>query len=189
MISTIERIYRSMMLAFGRGRITYVDDSGPVQKLQARFGQLEIVDNMPAPHDYGYTSNPPLNSDIFANFLGGNRKNGIVIAIGNQTYRMKNLKSGEVAIYDNIAQSVYLTQAGIVVNGGGLPVTINNTPKVTINASAEVDLNTPILKVTGDIIDNSGTNTHTIAQMRSIYNSHTQSDPQGGSVGTPTPLM
>lgn len=188
-MSTIERIYRSVMLAFGRGRITFVDDSGAVQKLQVKFGQLEVIDNMPAPHDYGYTSNPPLKSDVLASFMGGNRKNGMVVSIGNQTYRMKNLKSGEVAIYDNLGQSVYLTQAGIVINGAGLPLTVNNTPKVTINASAEIDLNTPLLKVTGDILDNSATNTNTIAQMRTIYNSHTQSDPQGGSVGTPTPLM
>jgi len=186
MISAIERLYRCAMLAFGRGRITFVDDTGAVQKIQVKFGQLEVIDNMPALHDFGFTSNPPIGSDIFASFIGGSRKNGTVVAVGNQTYRMKNLKSGEMAIYDNLGQSVYLTQAGIVINGAGLPLTVNNTPKVTINASAEVDLNTPLLKVTGDIIDNSGTNGHTMAQMRTIYNSHTHSDPQGGTTGGPS---
>jgi len=172
MIAAIERLYRVAMLAFGRGRVTFVDDSGAVQKLQVKFNQLEIIDNMPAPHDFGFTSNPPVGSDVFASFLGGNRRNGMVVAIGNQTYRMKNLKSGEMAIYDSLGQSVYLTQTGIVINGAGLPLTVNNTPKVTINASTEIDLNTPILKVSGDIIDNSGSNTHTMAQMRTIYDSH-----------------
>ena len=141
MIAAIERLYRCAMLAFGRGRITFVDDSGVVQKLQVRFGPLEIIDNMPAPHDYGYTCHPPIGSDVFASFLGGNRSNGLVVSIGSQAYRMKNLASGEVAIYDALGQSVHLTQSGIVINGAGLPITINGD--IQLNGS---------LNATGDIV-------------------------------------
>ncbi len=141
MIGVIERLYRCVMLAFGRGRITFVDDSGAVQKLQVRFGSMEIIDNMPAPHDYGYTCHPPIGSDVFASFLGGNRSNGLVVSIGSQAYRMKNLASGEVAIYDALGQSVHLTQSGIVINGAGLPITINGD--IQLNGS---------LNATGDIV-------------------------------------
>lgn len=141
MIGVIERLYRCVMLAFGRGRITFVDDSGAVQKLQVRFGSMEIIDNMPAPHDYGYTCHPPIGSDVFASFLGGNRSNGLVVSIGSQAYRMKNLASGEVAIYDALGQSVHLTQSGIVINGAGLPITINGD--IHLNGS---------LSATGDIV-------------------------------------
>ena len=141
MIGVIERLYRCVMLAFGRGRITFVDDSGAVQKLQVRFGSMEIIDNMPAPHDYGYTCHPPIGSDVFASFLGGNRSNGLVVSIGSQAYRMKNLASGEVAIYDALGQSVHLTQVGIVINSGGLPITINGD--IQLNGS---------LNATGDIV-------------------------------------
>jgi phage baseplate assembly protein V len=178
MIQAIERLYRFLMNSFGRGRIKLVDDSGPVQKAQIVFGALETVDGVPIPHDFGFTSNPPIDSDAFAGFLGGIRKNGMVIAIGNQTYRMRNLRSGEVAIYDNRGQSVYLSAAGIVVNGAGLPLTVNNTPVVTVNAATKVALNTPELDVSGkivaggDITDNAGSNLHSMAQMRTIYNGH-----------------
>lgn len=141
MIAAIERLYRCAMLAFGRGRITFVDDSGIVQKVQVRFGPLEIIDNMPAPHDYGFTCHPPIGSDVFASFLGGNRSNGLVVSIGTQAYRMKNLASGEVAIYDALGQSVHLTQSGIVINGAGLPITINGD--IQLNGS---------LNATGDIV-------------------------------------
>lgn len=141
MIGVIERLYRCVMLAFGRGRITFVDDSGAVQKLQVRFGAMEIIDNMPAPHDYGYTCHPPIGSDVFASFLGGNRSNGLVVSIGSQTYRMKNLAAGEVAIYDALGQSVHLTQSGIVINGAGLPITINGD--IQLNGS---------LNATGDVV-------------------------------------
>lgn len=141
MIAAIERLYRCAQLAFGRGRITFVNDSGPVQKVQARFGPLEVIDNVPLPHDYGFTSNPPLGSDVFASFANGNRSNGIVLAVGSQAYRMKNLASGEVAIYDALGQSIHLTHAGIVVNSAGLPITINGD--ITLNGG---------LVATGDVI-------------------------------------
>jgi phage gp45-like len=140
MIAAIERLYRCMQLAFGRGRVTFVDDSGPVQRLQVRFGPLEIIDNMPAPHDFGFTSSPPIGSDVFASFLGGSRSNGMVVAIGSQTYRVKNLQPGEVAIYDTLGQSVHLTSSGIVINGAGLPITINGNITLNggINASGDI---------------------------------------------------
>lgn len=179
MIQSIERLYRFLMNSFGRGRIKLIDDSGPVQKAQVQFGALETVDGVPIPHDFGFTSNPPIDSDAFAGFLGGIRKNGMVIAVGSQKYRMRGLKSGEVAIYDSLGQSVYLSAAGIVINGAGLPMTVNNTPVVTVNAATKVVLNTPELDVSGkinaggDIQDNVSTNAHSMAQMRTIYNSHT----------------
>lgn len=140
MIAAIERIYRAVLLAFGRGRVTVVDDSGPVQKVQVRLGPLELIDGMPAPHDYGFTSNPPIGSDVLVNFIGANRTNGVVVAIGSQAYRLKNLLSGEVAIYDNVGQSVHLTATGIVITSAGLPITINGDIKLngSINATGDV---------------------------------------------------
>jgi phage gp45-like len=140
MIGAIERLYRCMQLAFGRGRVTFVDDSGPVQKLQVKFGAMEIIDNLPAPHDFGFTSNPPIGSDVFASFMGGNRTNGIAVTIGSQVYRMKNLASGEVAIYDNLGQSVHLTQSGIVIQGAGLPITIHGDIKLNGSLDATGDV-------------------------------------------------
>ena len=63
------------------------------------------------------------------------------------------------------------------------------SPSAIINASTNVTMNTPLLKVSGDIQDNSATNTKTMAQMRTLYNTHTHSDPQGGSTGTPSNSM
>lgn len=140
MIAAIERLYRCMQLAFGRGRITFVDDTGAVQKLQVKFGKMEIIDGMPTPHDYGFTCNPPIGSDVFASFLGGNRSNGIIVAVGSQAYRMKNLKSGEVAIYDKLGQSVHLTESGIVVNSAGLPIVINGNIQLNGGLTASGDV-------------------------------------------------
>lgn len=62
-------------------------------------------------------------------------------------------------------------------------------PKVTVNASTEIVCNTPVLKCSGDIVDHYQTNIQTMAGMRSQYNSHTHTDPQGGNVSTPDNQM
>lgn len=51
-------------------------------------------------------------------------------------------------------------------------VTINNADKVTVNAKTEVVLNTPILKVSGDVVDNYGSNKSTLKDLRDSYNTH-----------------
>ncbi len=185
MIAAIDRIYRCVMQAFGRGRVTFVDDSGPVQMIQARFGPLEVIDNVPLPHDFGFTSHPPVGSDVLAAFLGSNRKSGVVVTVGSQAYRMKNLKSGEVAIYDALGQSVHLTTAGIVINGGGLPMSITNTPGITLDS--------PAVHVTGSLsVDGTVTAPNGVFTTNATFGgksgiNHTHSGVQTGSGITGAP--
>jgi len=84
-------------------------------------------------------------------------------------------------------QYVQFNSSGITITSP-TNVTIN-APTAVVNSSTNVTMNTPLLKVSGDIIDNYNTNTHTVAQMRSLYNSHIHSDPQGGNTGTPSNSM
>ena len=59
----------------------------------------------------------------------------MIIATGNQTYRLKNLGTGEVALYDMFGQSIWLKSTGIVVT----------TPlKVTVNAGDEIDVTSQV---------------------------------------------
>ncbi|WP_197520270.1 phage baseplate assembly protein domain-containing protein, partial [Paraburkholderia tropica] len=72
--------------------------------------------------EYGLTSNPPSGTLAVIGFKNGDRNDGIVIATSNAKFRMTGLATGEVAIHDDKGQSVYLSAAGIVVNGGGNPI-------------------------------------------------------------------
>lgn len=141
-IAAIERLYRRVMLVVGRGRIKTGSDTGAAQQQQVTLGPFETFDNVPRLSEYGFNSMPPPESDAVLIFVGGNRVDGVIIATGNQTYRMRSLKPGEVSISDNLGQSVYLTQNGIVVSGAGLPVLVTNTPEIT--------LDTPLTRITGD---------------------------------------
>ncbi|WP_225548128.1 phage baseplate assembly protein V [Chromobacterium violaceum] len=194
MMQQIERLARRVWMLLGRGRITApANDSGTVQMLQVQLGHDETRDHLRRAAEYGFTSHPPVGSDAIVLFPLGDRNNGVVVATNHQPSRMTGLKAGEVAIFDNRGQSVYLTAGGIVINGAGLPITVNNTPTVTVNASASVKLNTPeldvsgLIKAGGDIIDNAGSNAHSMAQMRAIYNGHdhaVQGVQSGGSTVT-----
>lgn len=165
MSDALARLYRRLIMAVGRGRTTVVNDAGRVQTLQIRLGADEVVDAMPRLAEYGLASNPPAGSDAVAVFLAGERSNGVVIACGNQTYRMTGLASGEVAIHNNVGQSVLLAEGGMTINGGGQAITITNTPTVQVNAAN--------LLVTGDIKDHSASSVDTIEGIRVKFNTHT----------------
>ena len=188
----IERVWHRVLMLVGRARITAVNDSGRAQVVQVKLSADEIKDGTPRLAEYGFQSNPPVGSDAIVLFLAGERTNGVVIACGNQTYRLTGLATGEVAISDNRGQKVYLSAAGICIDGGGLPMQITNAPSLLIDV-ATVQM-TGALTVDGSI--NSGTNivatgniadqggAKTMAGMRANFN-----PPRHGNSGPPAPLM
>lgn len=165
MIEQLNRLARRVLLALSRGTITLVDDTQSVQKLQVRVNALELIPDLPRVAEYGMTSNPPSGTLAVIGFKNGDRNDGIVIATSNAKYRMTGLASGEVAIHDDKGQSVYLSAAGIIVDGGGNPITLTNTPKVRAE--------TALFECTGDIVDNCDTTGRSMVADRQIYDSHT----------------
>ncbi|MFM0135103.1 phage baseplate assembly protein V [Caballeronia grimmiae] len=182
MHDALNSLARRIRLFVSRAVISFVDDTRPVQYLQARINALETVGDIPRYVEYGLSSNPPIGSEALVVFGNGERTNGIVIATSNATYRVTALASGEVVLHDNTGQKVYLSQSGMILDGGGKPVRITNTP--------EIDADTPMLKCKGDILDNYDTNTRTVAGMRAIANAHVHSGVQrgGGNTDGPTTL-
>ena len=190
-MNTLDRMFTRIQSIIGRGRVSFVDDSGPVQMMQVKINDLETGDQRPRLAEYGFSSFPHPGCDVILVFTGGNRSNGAVIGTGDQRYRL-HLVEGEVAISDDLGQKVHLTRSGIVIDGGGLPITIQDTPSLTVNATTEVLLNTPLLKVAGDIVatgniyDQNSTK-GTLQHIRDNYDSHTHGNVQAGSGNTGTP--
>jgi phage baseplate assembly protein V len=173
MIDAIQRLHQRVLHVIGRGRITTGNDAASVQMHQVKLGPDEIKDDIPRLAEFGLTSMPPVGSDVVVLFLGGDRSNGAIVATGHQASRPKGLQVGETMLYCQDGKSIYLTASGgVVVEAKGQDVTVNNATTVIINASDKVRMVTPLLEVTGDIIDNAGSNTHNLAQMREIYNGH-----------------
>ncbi len=199
-----DRLTLRVIMALGRGRIQLGDDSGPTQQLQVKFSQVDVLD-MQRLVEYGLASMPPEGTDAIAVFVGADRSNGVVIATGNQTFRIKGLKPGETAIHDNLGQKVYLSQEGMVVEGNDLPITVHSTasvtvnapqvqvnadtsitlvsPTVTIQASTLVRMETPDLNCTGNITDNCDSTGRSMAADRVIFDAHDHEvlEVQGGT--------
>lgn len=176
----LEKFWRRLQMAIGLGRIQTSTDDGNVQMVQVELQGGDVRDNTPRVSEYGFASRPLPGCQAVVIFVGGDRSNGAVIGTNDETHRMRDLQPGEVAIHDDQGQSVYITRAGIVIDGGGKPIQITNAPTVTAD--------TPLFRSTGDVLDNCETNTVTIAQMREIYNAHTHTENNvtGGQTGGPS---
>lgn len=165
----IERLHRRSTLTVASGRVTLVDDTGQVQRLQARLSQRELLDKLPRVGEYGLQSNPPAGTDLVVVFLGGDRSNGVVVGTNSQTYRVRNLASGEVALSDDKGLSIYLSAEGIKVDGGGKPVDVSNATSVTVTAddivlNGRVTVNGPTV-LNGPITQTAGAGGDTTATL------------------------
>lgn len=182
----LQRMMRRIQLATGWGRVTFSDDSKTAQLLQVKLNDSETRDGTPRIAEFGFTSRPPSGSDVLVVFLGGDRSKGVVVATAHQTSRPKNLLEGEAMVYDLWGKSIYLTESGgIIVDAKGTPVTVNNSTTVTINAAEAVQVNTPVLRVSGDIEagGNIKDKVRTMAADRALFNQHTN----GSGTTTPSP--
>jgi phage baseplate assembly protein V len=141
---------RRVRLAAGRAVLHRVDSAAKVQRLQAEFLKGEVRDSMEHFETYGFTSHPLAGMEPVAVFMGGDRSNGVVVAIADRQFRLTNLKPGEVALYDQWGRSlVFSADGGIIIDAAGTNVTINNAPTTTINGDVVVNGK---VTVSGDVV-------------------------------------
>jgi phage baseplate assembly protein V len=185
--SHISALYTRMLNVIGRGRVKLVDETKVIQTLQVVFNEeLETHAKLYSAGHYGFASALPVDTDIVAVFIAGDRTNGIAIASNHQDSRPKNMAQGEVMLFDDQGTKIWLKRSGIVIEAGGRPVEIDNASTLTIKTTGKIRLETPTLEVTGEIIDNAGSNTKTMKNLRDAYNIHKHTGVQTGS-GTSGP--
>jgi len=174
-------LYRQLKMMLGIGKVTGMNDDGPAQTLQFR-NAMEVMKSSRLA-DFGFSSGPPIGSDVLVAFLGGDRSSPVVLATNSKAYRHKGLNPGETVIYDQWGKFIKLTEDGIFVEANGKPVEVARATVVTITGTEKVIADTPVLECTGDIIDNSETNRTTLKQLRDAYNGHDHfvQGVQGGS--------
>lgn len=121
-----------VMMMFARGVLRGVTDSTGRQQLQVELLKDELRDGLEHMQNYGFTSHPT-GGDVAVAFIGGNREQGIVLAVDDRRYRI-TLKAGEVAIYDDLGNKFELLREMV---------------KVTAVQHAEVQA--PTIKLIGEI--------------------------------------
>lgn len=176
---------RQTRLMINRCLLTRVDDTGGLQRLQVSLLARptpdgfteELADNVEVVRQYGFTAVPHVGAEGVHLSIGGVRAHGLIVAVEDRRYRLAGLAGGEVAIYDDLGQTVHLTRAGIVIKGAGRPVTITDTPKVR--------LETEMFEVTGDVLDRCDDTGRTMRSMRDVYNGHEHPQPGTSAPGEP----
>jgi phage gp45-like len=134
-MTAANRLYRRVMMTIMPMKVTATDDTGPVHRAQVRGFPNETIDNMPVLQIYGLASHAMAGSDGMAIFASGDRSNGVIIATGNQKYRLRNLASGEVALYTDEGDFVKLSRGKIIA----------------IKCGTKVHLDCPLVEMTGDL--------------------------------------
>ena len=108
------------------GIVRYITN-GQSQKVQVVTAAGEVLNNVIFLEPYGFTAKPTGDSETLVFNVQGNVNNRVVLNIGNRRLRFKELKDGEVALYDNAGSLVHLQ------NGGKMQ--IKSTNQITVKAA------------------------------------------------------
>lgn len=129
-------IHRRVALMIGRGLVKLVDDAGGLQQLQVTLLDGEVHDGVERFQDYGISSCPHPGAEHAFASVGGLRTAGIVLAVADRRYRLK-VAEGEVALYDDLGQSVWLKRAGVEITS---PLKVTVTAPQVLVVSDDVEL-------------------------------------------------
>ncbi len=139
----LDPIRRQIRASIARGVISLVDDAGGLQVVQVQLMAMpqadgsmgaEVGDRLEVMRQFGFTSVPFPGAEVTVVSVGGVRAHGLVVATDDRRYRPKDLAAGESQMYDDQGQMIYLSRTGIVIKGAGLPLTITDTPSITLDS-------------------------------------------------------
>src|SRR5262249_12222445 len=134
----LEPLKQKILMSTARAVIETIDDTQGLQSIQASLLDNEVQDDMERFQNYGFTSNPPAQSEGIAVFPGGDRSHGILIVVDNRQYRLKGLQSGEVALFTDEGDFIKLKR------GNEIEI---STHKLIVNATTEIDFTAPTVKI------------------------------------------
>lgn len=151
----ISRLGGKLRLMVLRVVVGLVNDAAKMQAMQVQaYGEV-VRDQAEHFQNYGLTSVPHPGAEGIGLSVGGSTNHLVVINVDDRRYRMKGMAAGEVALYDDLGQCVYLTRDGIVVKGAGKPILFTDTPLITFDAPETVF--TGNVSFEGDTVEHGGT--------------------------------
>lgn len=173
-----------------RGVLIRVNSGGDIQTVQGKALATETLQDVEMFQQYGFTSSPPKGTKAIMLPLNGRTSHSVVIATEHAQYRIKSLKSGELAIYSDEGSTIILKRGKIIevtcdeyiVNTRKMTVNTQehnvNTTSFKVTASGGADFETPLLKTSQELADGKST----MQVMRDTYDNHDHN--HGGDSGT-----
>lgn len=160
----MQSLRNRIFLLIGRAVLAAVSDAGARQRVQFSALKGEVKDSVERIQNYGFTSVPLAGAQVLFASISGNRDHPVAFAVDDPRYRKSGLQPGEVAIY----------------NHEGTCIVLKLGNEIEMTASTKVRLNTPVLEVTGDIIDRVDDGGQSMNGMREVYNIHEHPENDGG---------
>jgi len=167
----MQQLKRAIARKVRRVVVKLISDTSGIQRLQVTGLSGDVHDDMPRIQEYGFTSHPHADAEAVAVFL--DTSNGLVIAVDDRRYRLKNMEQGEVALYDDEGSIVHLKRGGVIHVTAPTQLIVD-TPDSHFTGNVTAD---------GDITDNIGSNAVSMRGSREIYDDHhhNHGDPAGTS--------
>ncbi|BBI91832.1 phage baseplate assembly protein V [Serratia symbiotica] len=184
----ISLLQRGLAHLWSRGVVQRLDSGKACQSVDVALLAGETKAGMEYLEPYGFTSTAHAGAEGIALFLAGDRSHGIVINVADRRYRLKSLKSGEVAIYTDEGDSIMLKRGRLIEA---------TTDTFIIHAKNKIVLDTQQVETPGKITaaqsivsraevqDKAGS----MSTMRMQYNTHDHKGDSGGVTGKPNQQM
>lgn len=116
-----------------RAIVRLVNDGLKLQSVQVELLDGEAQDDVERFQNYGVTSRPKDGAEAVIVCVGGLRSHAIAIVVDDRRFRLRQLEEGEVALYDDLGQVVYLKREGIMLSSP-LKVTVE-APEVLVHSN------------------------------------------------------
>lgn len=136
-------IKRRLAQMLARSAVALVNDTNKMQTLQLKVYANELLDGVEHWQGYGFTSVPKPGAEALLASIGGHRGHSVAIACADRRYRLTGLASGEVAMYSDEGDCVVFKRGRVIDIVTG---TLN------IKASVAVNVDTPIIRQTGQLV-------------------------------------
>lgn len=158
----MQPLHRRVMLMVGRGTLNLTDDANGQQRMQVSLLAGETRENVDRVQPYGLSSHPAPGGTAIVVCVGGSRDHPIIIAVDEPRARPTGMAPGEVMIWSVAEQRILLRQdRGIEIttpDGAKIEISPDQVVniegiKVVIKASEKVRMETPLLEVTGSVVE------------------------------------
>ena len=109
----LDPIKRRILSIVGRAVLKQVYEDQGIQLVRIDDTVGDVRDRVQRMQDFGFSSHPPLESEVLVLFPGGDRTAGIIIKAEDRSTRVKNLSVGESVVYNAHGLRVFLKEGAI----------------------------------------------------------------------------
>ncbi|MDP2153798.1 MAG: phage baseplate assembly protein V [Methylotenera sp.] len=143
MIDTLNKLLdpmrRRVRLMISRAVLSAISDGKGIQLVQVKLLEGEVRDGVERFQNYAFSSVPLIGAEGIMACVSGNRDHGVILAMDDRRYRVRDLQPGEAVMYTHKDKEAHKHRI-IFKNDGSIEVVAKNiTVKATETARIEGD--------------------------------------------------